>query len=257
MPKIYLSPAMHRWNPCAIEGMDETTENNAYCDRLEPYLAACGFAVRRGVRRTPKSDEDGNAIMIQNVRESNEFGADLHYVSHTNAADGTVRGYRPIIYPTDNADGERLAAILLQKRSQIYDGPIQLDRRSDLYELSHTNAVAYYEEHVFHDNYNDDLWFHENMEQIARKTAEGICEYFSVPFVDPYAEGKPPDSDPGSDSHPKPPVEPPPEPGTGSTPQPEPQPETPVPPSADPPPKPFWLALLQGIIRLFTRLFQK
>ena len=28
MPKIYLSPAYHRCNPCAISGCDETTHNN-------------------------------------------------------------------------------------------------------------------------------------------------------------------------------------------------------------------------------------
>lgn len=188
MPKIYLSPAMHRWNPCAYNGTDETTENNAYCDALEPYLKACGFEVKRGIRRTPMSNEDGNAIMWQNIRESNAWGADLHYISHTNAANGEVRGYRPIIYPTGNEAGERLAKILTEKRAEIYNGPIQIDRRSDLAELNSTNALAYYEEHIFHDNFEDDRWFNENLDSIARKTAEGLCEFFGMEFVDPYKE---------------------------------------------------------------------
>ena len=94
MPKGYLSPAYHYWNPCAVAGCDETTHNNLYLDVLEPYLAACGIQYKRGPRRTPKSGEDGDALMLQAVRESDAWGADVHYVSHTNAANGGVRGYR-------------------------------------------------------------------------------------------------------------------------------------------------------------------
>ena len=43
MPKVYLSPAYHYWNPCAVAGCDETTHNFLYLDVLEPYLAACGI----------------------------------------------------------------------------------------------------------------------------------------------------------------------------------------------------------------------
>lgn len=93
MPKVYLSPAYHYWNPCAVAGCDETTHNNLYLDVLEPYLAACGIQYKRGPRRTPKSGEDGDALMLQAVRESDAWGADVHYVSHTNAANGGVRGY--------------------------------------------------------------------------------------------------------------------------------------------------------------------
>ena len=39
MPKVYLSPAYHYWNPCAVAGCDETTHNNLYLDVLEPMLA--------------------------------------------------------------------------------------------------------------------------------------------------------------------------------------------------------------------------
>ena len=63
MPKVYLSPAYHRFNPCAVEGCDETTHNNLYLDALEPFLTACGIDRQRGPRRTPKSEEDGTALM--------------------------------------------------------------------------------------------------------------------------------------------------------------------------------------------------
>ena len=58
--------------------------------------------------------------MLQAVRESDAWGADVHYVSHTNAANGGVRGYRPMIYP-GSGGGRKLAACILKYRRKIYD----------------------------------------------------------------------------------------------------------------------------------------
>ena len=99
MPKVYLSPAYHYWNPCAVAGCDETTHNNLYLDVLEPYLAACGIQYKRGPRRTPKSGEDGDALMLQAVRESDAWGADVHYVSHPYVK-STTKKYLFFLVPT-------------------------------------------------------------------------------------------------------------------------------------------------------------
>ena len=186
MAKVYLSPAYHYFNRCAVAGCDETTHNNLYLDELEPYLTACGIDFRRGPRRTPRSGEDGDALMLQAVRESDDWGADVHYVSHTNAFDGSVRGYRPMIFP-GSSRGERLAAAMVEARRKIYDGPVSLVRRSDLYELRVPNAASYYEEHVFHDNAQDAAWFHANLRAVAESAARGLCAYFGIDFADPYA----------------------------------------------------------------------
>lgn len=187
MPKIYLSPAYHKWNPCSIEGCDETTHNNMYLDELEKYLKACNIEFKRGPRRVPKSTEDSNAYIRQAVRESNAYKPDVHYVSHTNAANTKVRGYRPMIFP-GSAKAKALADIIIEKRREIYNQPITLNTRTDLYELKATTAPAYYEEHVFHDNINDAMWFHDNMRNIARQTCKAFCQYFGIAFVDPYEE---------------------------------------------------------------------
>lgn len=204
MPKIYLSPAYHYNNTCSIAGCDETTHNNLYLDELEPFLKACGIDYKRGPRRTPRSNEDANAYMRQAVRESNEFKADIHYVSHTNASGNTVgqgkaRGYRPLIYP-GSVNGKKIAQCIIAERKKIYNQPIKLNEtRSNLYELRVPHAPSYYEEHVFHDNLEDAKWFHANLRNIARATAKGFCEYFALryretkdkkylcKFVDPYA----------------------------------------------------------------------
>lgn len=189
MPKVYLSPAYHWYNTCSVSGCDETTHNNLYLDELEPYLRACGIDFKRGPRRTPKSDESGDALMIAAVAESNRWGADVHYISHTNAFNGMVRGYRPIIYP-GSTEGNRLAEKMIARRREIYDQPVTLNERPGLYELRATNAVAYYEEHVFHDNPEDAAWFHAHLRDVARSAALGLCDYFGIPFVDPYGEAE-------------------------------------------------------------------
>ena len=189
MAKVYLSPAYHRFNPCAVSGCDETTHNNLYLDALEPFLTACGIQWQRGPRRTPKSEEDGTALMMQAVAESDAFGADVHYVSHTNAStnsvgEGTVAGCRPIIY-TGSQRGEALAGFMAARRAEVYDGPITLNRRADLYELRKPRAVSFYEEHVFHDNPADARWFHDHLTDVARSAAKGLCDYFGIVFREP------------------------------------------------------------------------
>lgn len=191
MPKVYLSPAMHRQNECCYPRPDgkqcyEALENNEYIDILEPVLNRCGIETKRGYRRTPMNNDDGDKIMRQNVAESNTWGADVHYVSHTNAANGTVKGYRPI-YFTGSAKGKKLAEIMVKYRKQIYPYSVVLNNRTDLYELKNTNAVAFYEEHVFHDNLEDATWFHTHMNEIAESAAKGLCEYFGIPYVAPAA----------------------------------------------------------------------
>lgn len=188
MAKVYLSPPYHKWNPCAIAGCDETTHNNLYLDELEPFLKACKIDYKRGPRRVPKSGEDGTAMMNAAIKESNAWKPDIHYVSHTNAYDGSVKGYRPMIFPRNNADGERLAEIMIKHRKKIYSGPVSLVRTDRWAELKETVAVAYYEEHIFHDNKEEAKWFHENMRALARVTAQAFCEYFGIAYVEPYPE---------------------------------------------------------------------
>lgn len=193
MAKVYLSPAYHKFNPCAIDGCDETTHNNLYMDEVEKFLTACGIEWKRGTRRVPKSNEDGDALMRQAVAESNAFKADIHYVSHTNAStnlytdgigNGKAKGCRPIIYQ-GSARGEKLAEYMIARRREVYDGAITLNRRTDLYELRAPAAVSFYEEHVFHDNPEDAQWFHDHMKDVARSAVQGMCDYLGVSFVEP------------------------------------------------------------------------
>ena len=197
-PKVYLSPAMHRANPCVYPRPDgkqcyEALENNEYIDILEPILNRCGIATKRGYRRTPMNGDNGDAIMKQNVRESDAWGADVHYVSHTNgSADGkgNSRGCHPMYY-TYSKNGKKLGQIMVKYRKQIYPRTVKLVARSNLYELRVPKAVSFYEEHVFHDNMDDATWFHTHMSEIAESAAKGLCEYFGIPYVEPENPAEP------------------------------------------------------------------
>ena len=199
-PKVYLSPAMHRANPCVYprpgrKQCYEALENNEYIDILEPILNRCGIETKRGYRRTPMNGDNGDAIMKQNVRESNAWGADVHYVSHTNASsNGKAQGCHPMYY-TYSKNGKKLGEIMVKYRKQIYPRTVKLVARSDLYELRVPKAVSFYEEHAFHDNLEDITWFHTHMEEIAESAAKGLCEYFGIPYVEPVPVLAPVDQD--------------------------------------------------------------
>ncbi len=196
-PKVYLSPAMHMANPCVYPRPDgqqcyEALENNEYIDILEPILHRCGIATKRGYRRTPMNGDNGNAIMMQNVRESDAWGADVHYVSHTNAsANGKAQGCHPMYY-TYSSQGKKLGQIMAKYRKPIYPGTVKLIPRSDLYELRVPKAVSFYEEHAFHDNLSDITWFHTHMKEIAESAAKGLCEWFGIPYVEGAGEADKP-----------------------------------------------------------------
>lgn len=190
-PKVYLSPAMHRANPCVYPRPDrkqcyEALENNEYIDILEPILNRCGIETKRGYRRTPMNGDNGDDIMKQNVRESDAWGADVHYVSHTNAsADGKggAKGCRPMYY-TYSSKGKKLGEIMVKYRREIYPGTVKLNASAKWYELRVPKAVSFYEEHAFHDNLEDITWFHTHMKEIAESAAKGLCEYFGKPYVE-------------------------------------------------------------------------
>lgn len=179
--KIYLSPAAHATDHACSWG-HKCTENkhaNLYLDELVPYLDACGIEWRRNAKKNTGSKGVQNA-----VKESNEWGATLHYVVHTNASNGTVKGSRPMVWPT--GEGKAWANIVASWRRKIYPYPVTVKTRSDLYEIKESNAVCIYEELVFHDNVEDATWLHNNMRSLAEHTARAFCEIWNLEFVDPY-----------------------------------------------------------------------
>ena len=203
-PKVFLSPAMHRQNECCYKRPDgqqcyEALENNEYIDILEPILNRCGIDTLRGYRRTPMDGEDGEAIMYANIDASNAWGADVHYVSHTNASgnttdgSGKAKGFQVMYYP-GSTNGSKLAQLMTKYRDEIYPYNSVINKRSDLHELSDTDAPSVYMEHVYHDNTEDATWFHEHMKECAVQDAKAFCEYFGINYVEEHTPDPEPET---------------------------------------------------------------
>ena len=183
MPKIYLSPAAHGTdNPCSYSAdCGENIHCNAYMDELEPYLTAAGFQLKRNPR-----DRTGDRLQ-EAIAESNAWGADLHYVAHTNAGGGSYS--KLMVYDKGTAYGyaEQLAAARRAYfAAEGKDWPVKIAVEPQWAELSQTAAPAVYDELVFHDNAEQIAWFHGHLRGLAAAAAKGICAVFGADFVDPY-----------------------------------------------------------------------
>lgn len=182
MAKIYLSPAAHEHDRSCVyrASCSENTHANLFLDELVVYLDACGIAYKRHA-----ASDVGEEGMKRAVAESNAWKPDLHYVVHTNAFDGTVKGSRPQVY-TGSVKGNQYAQTILQYRKEIYPYPCQIFERTDLYELRATVAPCVYEELVFHDNPDDCAFLHEHMRDLAAAVCKAFCAILGLSFRDPY-----------------------------------------------------------------------
>lgn len=174
MAKIYLSPAAHEHdNPCSYSaGCSENTHCNLYVDRLEKHLIACGFEVKRN----PK-ERTGDRLK-EAIADSNAWGADLHYIAHTNAGGKSYS----LLMVYDDGTAYTYAQMLAAMRRDIYDGSVKVNIAPQWAELSQTTAPAIYDETVFHDNLSSITWYHNNLDRIAENTCKAICKMFDVDY---------------------------------------------------------------------------
>lgn len=169
--KIYLSVSNQTANPCKM-GDSEAKHCYAYAEKLARLLQSSGFDVKlcsycQGIREM--------------VAESNNWGADLHLVNHTNASNGNARGSN--IFISGKWDETRkLAETLKKHREQVYSGGVTIRQNNSWYEMVNVKAYCVYEELVFHDNAEDAAWFHANDQKLAEATAKALCEHYGYPF---------------------------------------------------------------------------
>lgn len=81
---------------------------------------------------------------------------------------------------------------MLKYRKTFYPNGGIIKDNTTLTEIRATSAVCVYDELVFHDNPEDVKWLHEHMQEFAANDAKALCEYFGIPFKDPYAAAQPP-----------------------------------------------------------------
>ena len=173
MKKIYLSPSDQTANKYAYGDTNEAVQCRRIADALEKALKRCGFAVKNN-----KTDS-----MQARVRESNDWGADLHVPLHTNAYNGKVSGTRIFTYDK-SGKGYKCAKKVFRFLAPVTPGASEsISVYDDLYEVKYTAAPCVYIESEFHDVAIVAKWIIEHVEDIAEAICKGICDYFGVKYV--------------------------------------------------------------------------
>ena len=123
--------------------------------------------------------------MQARVRESNDWGADLHVPLHTNAYNGKVSGTR--IFTYDNSGkGHKCAKKVFSFLAPVTPGASEnISVDAELYEVKYTAAPCVYIESEFHDVAIVAKWIIEHVEDIAEAICKGICAYFGVKYAAP------------------------------------------------------------------------
>lgn len=174
--KVYLSPSMQQHNIYATNNTNEMVQCNRIAEYAETALKRCGFEVIKS--------KQGNSIK-ESVKESNEWGADIHIPIHTNASNGTSSGTLVIVYSNEKKNMDA-ATPIYNNVNAITPGKTEygIQVRKDLYELNSTKAIAIYIECDFHDNKPIAEWIINNVRQLGEAICKGMCEYANVPYIE-------------------------------------------------------------------------
>lgn len=172
MKKIYISPSDQTANLYAAGDTNEAVQCRKIAAVLVTALVRCGFAAMTNM--------DGT--MYDRVRQSNEWGADLHLCVHTNAHDGTVKGTRLFCYDL-TGEGYRACAAVMDTLAPITPGESDSITVRHFYEVKYASAPTVYLEVAFHDNPEEAAWIAANTEAIAEAVCRGVCAHYGVRYV--------------------------------------------------------------------------
>ncbi len=172
MKKIYISPSDQTGNRYAAGDTNEAVQCRKIAAALVTALVRCGFAAMTNV-------EDD---MYGRVRQSNEWGADLHLCVHTNAHNGAVKGTRLFCYEPDG-EGYRACRAVLDALAPITPGESDNITIWHFYEVRCAHAPTVYLEVAFHDNQEEAAWIIANTQAIAEAVCRGICSHYGMDYV--------------------------------------------------------------------------
>lgn len=172
--KIYLSPSNQNDNKYAVGDTNEMIQCNKIASFAKEALARCGFSVKKAAQ--------GQSMYVS-VRESNEWGADLHMPIHTNAFDGkTTGGTLVMLYSLDGDNYRAGKAILNSVGPVTPGGDYAIRTNKELYELNATSATAVYTEVEFHDTEEGAAFIIGSTEKIGEAIAKGVCSFYGVAY---------------------------------------------------------------------------
>lgn len=162
--KVYLSPSSQVSNPYSAQGTNEQRQCNRIAEAAKAALERNGYIVKKA--------PEGQGY-VQNVAESNAWGANIHMPIHTNAG-GSAKGTMGLCYP----------GYVTNKYMQgVYNAVAELTPwadsgiivRNDLYEINSTAAMCVYMEMAFHDKADSAQWIIDNVVPLGEAIAKGMC----------------------------------------------------------------------------------
>lgn len=162
--KVYLSPSSQKENLYATGNTNESAVCKKIAIAAETALKRNGYTVKRG--STDKT-------VSQRVKESNEWGADLHVPIHTNAGDGD--GTLVMCF-TDNTGNKYVKAIYAEVAALSPGKDDGIKVRTNLAEITGTKALCVYVECEFHDNTDLAKWIISHTSEIGEAIARAICK---------------------------------------------------------------------------------
>ena len=166
--KVYLSPSSQPNNAFAYGNTNEQAQMNRVADAAKVALEKAGHQVKKA---------PAGQGFVQNVAESNAWGADVHVPIHSNAGGG--RGTEVFCYPSMTANkfvtGVYNALVAINP-----NGGRGIKGTTSLYEVTATNAVCVYPEVSFHDNPTEAKWIIDNVELIGQAIAKGLTGVVSA-----------------------------------------------------------------------------
>lgn len=179
MPDLFLSPSLQPFNPY-INGGNEAQIMGYVADALEPYLRKNNISFVRS---------NANGTLGDAIRLSNSQNFKLHLALHSNASpessSGRYQGIQGYYYPTSTV-GKRAAQDLVDALKEIYPNPdnVYILPTTTIVEVKRTKAPAVLMEIGYHDNLEDATWIKNNIQNIARALAQGLCVFFGKTFVE-------------------------------------------------------------------------
>ena len=175
MKKIYVSPSDQVKNAYAAGNTTEAIQCRRIATLLVKALERQGFGAKTNL----------TGSMYERVKESDEFGADLHTCLHSNAFDEEVSGTRLFCYVM-GGEGHKACKAIMARLAPITPGTSDgISARPELYECRAPHAPTVYIEIDFHDVDEVALWIINHKEEIAEAIAQGICDYFGVEYKAP------------------------------------------------------------------------
>lgn len=161
--KIYLSPSSQKDNKYKTGNTTEAAVCEKIAKAAETALKRNGYTVKRG---------SINSTITERIKESNDWGADVHQPIHTNAGggDGTL------VMCYTGCTGNKYVKNVYNSVAALSPGKDDgIKVRTDLAEITDTEAMCVYLECEFHDDAELAEWIIGHTTEIGEAIAKGYC----------------------------------------------------------------------------------